>query len=79
LPGLVGLGIAADPRWSAARIILQSQSFSILMILIAALRAWGDFKPAYIGTYLFIGGLLAMLLTIIVFYINMEMRRSKKV
>jgi hypothetical protein len=77
LPGLVGLGIAADSRWSAARIILQSQSFSIVMILIAALRAWGDFKPAYLGTYLFIGGLLAMLLTIVGFYTRMEIRRLK--
>lgn len=77
LPGLVGLGIASDPRWSAARVILQAQSVSILMILIAALRAWGDFKPAYIGTYLFVGGLTAMLVTIVGFYVGMEMSRSK--
>ena len=78
LPGMVGLGIASDARWSAARIILQAQALSILMILVAALRAWGDFKPTYIGTYLFIGGLIAMLLLIVGFYINMEARRSKK-
>ena len=28
LPGLVGLGIALDRRWSAARIILQAQAIS---------------------------------------------------
>jgi hypothetical protein len=78
LPGLVGLGIAADSRWSAARVILQSQSFSILMILIAAMRAWGDFKPDYLGSFLFVGGLLAMLLVILGFYASMEMRRLKK-
>jgi hypothetical protein len=78
LPGLVGLGIAADARWSAARIILQSQAFSILIILVAALRAWGDFKPDYAGSYLFVGGLLGMLLVIVGFYAGMEMRRSQK-
>lgn len=40
LPRVVGLGVARDPRWSAARLILQSQAFSIALILIAALRAW---------------------------------------
>ncbi|HAT45901.1 MAG TPA: hypothetical protein DCS90_12445, partial [Ktedonobacter sp.] len=42
LPGVVGLGIALEQRWSAARIILEAQAFSILMILIAAVRAWSD-------------------------------------
>lgn len=72
LPGLVGLGIAMDARWSAARVILQSQSFSILMILIGALRAWGDFNPANPGSYLFVGGLLVMLVLIVGFYAWME-------
>jgi glucose uptake protein GlcU len=75
LPGLVGMGVATDSRWSAAKIILQSQSLSIVMILVAALRAWADFKPDNIGTYLFVGGLIAMLLTIVGFYFSMEMRR----
>jgi hypothetical protein len=72
LPGIVGLGIAFDPRWSAARIILQSQSFSILMILIAAVRAWGDFDPAKIATWLFLGGLLALLVLIAALTVYMQ-------
>jgi hypothetical protein len=72
LPGIVGLGIALEPRWSAARIILQSQSFSILMILIAAGRAWGDFNPANPVTWLFIGGLAGLLVLIVGLYWRME-------
>jgi hypothetical protein len=72
LPGLVGLGIAAEPRWSAARIILQSQSLSILLILIAAARAWGDFNPGHLATWLFVGGLAGMLILIAALYAVME-------
>src|SRR5947209_13562967 len=57
LPGIVGLGIAAEKRWSAGRIILEAQAFSILMILIAAAFAWGDFDQSNPVTWLFVGGL----------------------
>jgi hypothetical protein len=72
LPGIVGMGIAFEPRWSAACMILQSQSFSILMILIAAARAWADFDLAKISTWLFIGGLTGMLILIVWLYLKME-------
>jgi hypothetical protein len=74
LPGLVGLGIAFDSRWSSARIILQTQAFSILFILISAARAWGDFNPANMVTYLFVGGLALLLIGLIAFYWIMENR-----
>jgi hypothetical protein len=75
LPGIVGLGITFEPRWSAARIILQSQCFSILMILIAAVRAWGDFHPANPITWLFVGGLAGLLILLILLYAGMEITR----
>jgi hypothetical protein len=78
LPGLVGLGIASDRRWSAARIILQAQAFSIGLILIAAAISWSDFNPANISTWLFSGGLSALLIGIIVFYAIMELKRSRQ-
>ncbi|HTP10373.1 MAG TPA: hypothetical protein VMP08_19100 [Anaerolineae bacterium] len=77
LPGLVGLGIASDRRWSAARIILQAQAFSIGLILIAAVRSWSDFNPTSISTWLFIGGLSALLIGIIILYGIMEARHRK--
>ncbi|HBX69786.1 MAG TPA: hypothetical protein DEH25_10540 [Chloroflexi bacterium] len=72
LPGLVGLGIARDERWSAARLILQSQAFSIALILVACVRAWGEFGPLTFGTVLFVGGLTALLIGIVGFYAYME-------
>ena len=77
LPGLVGLGIAADPRWSSARIILQSQAFSILMILLAAARAWGEFNPANPAAWLFCGGLAGLFALILWLYIAMELRARR--
>jgi hypothetical protein len=74
LPGIVGLSIAADRRWSAARIILQAQAFSILVILIAAARAWGDYDKSNPAAYLFAGGLAGLLVAIAALYIFMEAR-----
>lgn len=65
LPGLVGLGVGLDARWSSARMILQSQAFSIVFILIAAVRAWGEFNHASPATYLFVGGLGGLLVGIL--------------
>jgi hypothetical protein len=78
LPGMVGLGIAFEPRWSAARIILQSQCLSILMILIAAGRAWEDFQSANPITWFFIGGLAGLLILLILLYAGIEMTRMRR-
>jgi hypothetical protein len=75
LPGLVGLGVALDPRWSAAQIILEAQGFSILLILGAVARAWSDFDPSRPATWLFAGGLAAMLAGIAALYVGIESRR----
>lgn len=79
LPGLVGLGIAVDRRWSSARIILQAQSFSIVLILGAAIRSWSDFDQTRPATWLFVGGLVGMLACIVAFYLFIESQRGKQV
>ena len=43
LPGLVGLSIAYDGRWSSARFLLQAQAISILLMLAAIYVARDDF------------------------------------
>ena len=65
LPGIVGLGIAVDKRWSAAILILQSQGFSILLILIASVLSSQDYDWTTWGSWLFVGGLGLMLMSII--------------
>ena len=74
LPGVVGLGIAMDPRWSSAKIILQAQAFSIALILIAAARAWADFSQPGLAAWLFVGGLGSMLMGILVLHAIMDSR-----
>ncbi|MBP6469228.1 MAG: hypothetical protein KBE23_11445 [Chloroflexi bacterium] len=64
LPGVVALGVAADSRWSAARITLQSQIFGIGLILVAVVRAWGEFDTSKPATWVFVGGLTALLLVV---------------
>jgi hypothetical protein len=68
LPGMVGLGMAFDSRWSSAQIILQSQGFSILLILVAVFRDRSGFNWSTPGSWLFTIGLTGMLAGIIVFY-----------
>jgi FtsH-binding integral membrane protein len=75
LPGAVGVGLAFDWRWSTAKLILQAQDFSILFILIAAIRAWRDFNWAEFGIWLFVGGLGLMLASIVSLFIYMETRK----
>jgi len=64
LPGLVGLGVAFDRRWSAANLILQSQGVSILLILIGAARSTNEFNWINPGSWIFVGSLGMMLLAI---------------
>ena len=71
LPGVVALGVAADRRWSAARITLQSQMFGVVLILIAVARAWAEFDTSKVTTWVFIGGLTALLLVIGGVYMKM--------
>ena len=79
LPGVVGLGIALEKRWSAARIILEAQAFSIVMILIATVRAWGDFEQSNAITWLFVGGLSLLLVALAALYASMEIHRRNAV
>ncbi len=74
LPGLVGLGVAADARWSAAQLILQSQGFSILLILLASAVAGSDFDWNKPSSWLFSGGLALMLASILALYLYMQAR-----
>ncbi len=79
LPGLVELGIALEQRWSASRIILESQAFSIVMILIATTRAWSDFEQSNLITWLFVGGLSFLLVALAALYVSIEIHRRNVV
>jgi hypothetical protein len=61
LPGLVGIGVALDGRWSSAKIIFQAQVVAIGLIFLAMLFAAGDIQWSHWGIWLFISGLLLTL------------------
>jgi hypothetical protein len=75
MTGVVGLGVASDERWSAARVILQSQIFSIVLILVAAARAWRDFNWSNVMCWLFVVGLAALLAGFSALFVFMDTRR----
>ncbi len=64
LPGLVGLGVAFDGRWSSASIIFQAQGLSILLILVAMARAFDEIQWGQVGSWTFVGGLLLVVVLI---------------
>ena len=58
LSGLVGVGVAVDGRWSAARTPFQAQVVSIALILFGLVVARSDVAWSRWETWLFIAGLL---------------------
>ncbi|GIV98444.1 MAG: hypothetical protein KatS3mg057_3101 [Herpetosiphonaceae bacterium] len=77
LPGVFGVMIARDRRWSAARLALQSQFIGIALILIGALRAWDEFDRTNPLAWIFIGGMTALAVGIAMLFVQMERRRAK--
>lgn len=78
LPGLVGVGIALDKRWSSARIILQSQILSMAFILLAIVLSRGDFDWSQIGSWLFTLSMSAFFAFLIGIYGFME-RKARRI
>jgi hypothetical protein len=74
LPGVLGLYMAVDGRWSSARIMLQSQIVSIAFIVLAMLLCWSDFNTANVVTWLFAGGMVFLLIALPALYVVMRSR-----
>ncbi len=72
LPGIFGIVAALDKRWSAVRIMLEAQIVGIIMMLVAALRAWAEFDVTRKATWVFIGGLVLNLLILIVIHVTSQ-------
>lgn len=78
LPGAGSLLIALDPRWSAARIMLEGNLLWLVLLLIAIVRAWDDFDPANVLTWIYIGGLILSLITVAVLTLLMGRQQSNR-
>jgi hypothetical protein len=79
LQGVFGLCLALDPRWSAARILLESQWVSMLFIFIALLRTWSTLDQTKAFTWVFVGSIATILAVVIIVYVSIETRRRKTI
>ena len=70
--GVVNIVLGADPRWSAAKIALQTQLGFIVLMLIGIARVWGNFDPSNPLTWGVVGLLVAYLVSIVLLYIRLD-------
>lgn len=78
LPGVVAILMALDGRWSAIRITLQSQLIGLGLMLLAVLRASGDFDRANPLTWLFVLGIATLFHSLLALYITTEEQQQRK-
>lgn len=72
LLGTFGLTIAADGRWSASRIPLESLVVALAAGLVGVVRAWDTFDPGRPFTWIYLGTLVGLLIAVPVGYAHVE-------
>jgi hypothetical protein len=72
--GVVNGVVVLDPRWSAARILVQSQMIGFTLVLLGVARVWHNFDPSSVLTWGVVGGMVLYLCAITVLYLGMERR-----
>lgn len=72
--GVVNAAVVTDPRWSAARILVQSQVLGFTLVLIGVVRVWNNFDPSNPLTWTVVGGMVVYLSAILALYVSMESR-----
>jgi predicted small integral membrane protein len=70
--GVGALLLSMDRRWSAWKLIVQTFFVATALLLVGAIRAWSDFDTGNAMTYLYLGGLIAGDVALLVLYRNME-------
>ncbi|MGE5073576.1 MAG: hypothetical protein ACM3MF_09120 [Anaerolineae bacterium] len=70
--------IAADGRWSAARILVESAMVGLALTLLAMPRMWADFDPAKPMTYAFVGGIAVTVIVFLLLHIWMDARANHR-
>ena len=72
--GVVNGVVVLDPRWSAARILVQSQLLGFALVLVGVVRYWENFDPSNRLTWLVVGGMGLYFCAIVGLYVAMERR-----
>ncbi len=76
LTGVAQLAVASDRRRDAAAVTLQSQAIALMLIEGAILFSWSSFRGTSPLTWIFVAGLLALLIVIVV-VLAADARRSR--
>jgi len=74
--GLAAVGAFTERRWSAYRLMVQVEMVMLGLIVIAGVRAAGDWDPSNILTWLFAIGFVGVLAASVVLYVRMEALRA---
>lgn len=72
--GVVNAVVVLDPRWSAARILVESQLIGFGLVLVGVVRVWENFDQSNVLTWGVVGGMALYLGSILVLYVRMETR-----
>lgn len=75
LAGAGSICIALDARWSAVRIAFQSQMIALVLVALAIVFSWGNFRQANPLTWVFVAGTIFLLVASPLFYLWMERNR----
>ena len=70
--GAGALLLSLDRRWSAWKLIVETFFVATVLLLIGAIRAWDDFDTDNVMTYLYVGGLLAADIALLLLYRGMS-------
>jgi membrane protein YdbS with pleckstrin-like domain len=74
--GVVNGAAALDPRWSAARILVQSELLGFTLVLADVVRVWGNFDQSNVLTWAVVGGMVLYVAAVLLLYVWMERRRG---
>ena len=75
--GTGALWLSTDRRWSSWRLIVETYFVATALLLIGAVREWGDFDTDRPATWLYLGGLLAGDLALALLYRSMSRQRAE--
>lgn len=74
LPGIAGLYLWRESRWSGWRAPLESVAVATVFVLIAIIVAWSDWRPSNPLTFVFVVGVVGALLFMPLTYLFFERR-----
>jgi hypothetical protein len=75
--GLAAVGALTERRWSAYRLLVLVEMIMLGMIVVAAVRAAGDWDPSNVLTWLSAVGFVGVLAASVVLYVRMEGARQR--